>query len=102
MSQPYIVALVWLGLLLLAIPYVQAARHPEAKPVAAYMIFLTVFSVGAYVLFAALIVLIGAAQGSEFLATPLAAALVFVLSAMPAFWIARWQIKRPPRRPPDI
>jgi len=102
MSQPYIVALVWLGLLLLAIPYVRAVRHPESAPLAAYMIFLTVFSVGAYVLFAAFVVLVGALEGAELLATPLAAILVFLLCAAPAFWLARWQIRKPPRRAPKI
>jgi hypothetical protein len=102
MSQLYVVVLVWLVLLLLAIPYVRAARHPDSKPLAAYMIFLTVFSVAAYVLFGVLIALIGALKGADFLATPLAAVLVFVLSAVPAFFLARWQIRRAPGKPPKI
>ena len=37
----------WIAFLILAIPYVMWAKHPDTKPVAAYLIFATIFSAAA-------------------------------------------------------
>ena len=82
-----VIVLIWIGVLLAAIPYVRAARHPEARPVVAYVSFATVLTLGAYAFFAALVALSSLARG-QWLPGVGPALLLFALSLPPAFWRA--------------
>ena len=90
----------WIALMLLAIPYVRQAKHPRAPVVAAYMVFVILFSVGAIVMYAALILLLGRYGGLQILNRPIGAAGFLALVFIPAFLLGRWQLKKPPRPPP--
>jgi energy-coupling factor transporter transmembrane protein EcfT len=86
--------------MLLAIPYVRHAKHPRAKLVAAYMVFAILFSVGSIVMYSVLLVLLGRYIGLGFLQHPLGAVIFLTLVFVPAFLLARWQLKKPPRQVP--
>jgi hypothetical protein len=92
--------LLWLLMLFASYPYVKRHHNPDQHLVAAYMIFITVFSAAAFFFFAlltrALPWLGWAAMDS---AGPVVAAAV--VSLVPAFYLARWQIRKPGiHRPP--
>jgi len=87
---------IWLILLALAFPYVRRAKHPEVKTLAAFMLFVMLFSVVSSVLFFALS-WIAAATGLASALTNVFWALLFLaLIFLPAFLSARWLIRRPP------
>jgi hypothetical protein len=90
----------WLLLLAGAVFYVRRARHPDSKPIAAYLIFVTVFSVAAFALFTVFAALLEWAGEAALLANPLGAAAFLVAVFLPAFLIGRWQLRRPPLRSP--
>ena len=92
--------LLWLALMLLAIPYVRRAKHPRASFVAAYMLFVVLFSVAAVVMYSLLLMLLDRYWGLELLHRPLGAAAFLALVFVPAFLIGRWQLKKPPRNVP--
>lgn len=94
---------IWAIFLGLAALYVRRARHPQLKPLAAYLIFVMVFTVAAFVLFGVLTYLAEASGWLWVLDRPAGAALFLVLVFAPALALARWQIRRPPRQasPPD-
>lgn len=89
-----------IALMLLAIPYVRHAKHPRAKPLAAYMVFVTLFSVGAIVMYSFLLILLDWSVGLDLLQHPLGAAIFLALVFVPAFLFGRWQLKKPPRQIP--
>lgn len=102
MKHHYFALTIWFGLLILAYPYVVRFRHPDSKPVAAYMIFVTVFSATAMFLFFALLrlaVVLGL-EGS--LQSAMGAVIYFALVFIPAFLMARWQLGKPPTQPPEL
>ncbi|TVP87663.1 MAG: hypothetical protein EA347_07230 [Thioalkalivibrio sp.] len=93
--------LVWIAFFILAIPLVLRIRHPDQRPFAAYLIFVTLFTLIAGLLFALfswLAVVLGLAEALE----RLLPAIVFLLLVFtPAFWVAIWQARKPRwRRPP--
>lgn len=90
----------WIVLMLLAVPYVRHARHPRAKPLAAYMVFITLFSVGAMLMYSALLMLLDWLDGFDYLHHPLGAAVFLALVFIPAFLLGRWQLKKPPWQAP--
>ena len=87
---------IWIVFLLAAILYAQHARHPQAKALAAYLVFVTVFTVTAFVIFAAVIFALQALGATAILGRPVVEAVVLVLVFVPAFFIARWQLRKPP------
>jgi putative flippase GtrA len=91
----------WIVLMLLAVPYVRHARHPRAKPLAAYMVFVILFSVGAMVMYSVLLMLLGWLDGFAYLHRPVGAAVFLALVFIPAFLLGRWQMKKPPRQMPS-
>ncbi|MFZ3042581.1 MAG: hypothetical protein WA108_12490 [Thiobacillus sp.] len=93
--------LLWVALMLLAIPYVRRVRHPRAKPLAAYMVFIILFSVGAMVMYSVLLMLLGWADALDYLHRPLGAVIFLALVFIPAFLLGRWQLKKPPRQMPS-
>lgn len=89
--------------LAVAAPFVARIRHPDQKPFAAYLIFLTVFSVAALVLFLTLAWLADWLGVMETLGQTGLTILLLVLGVAPALALATWQARKPPmgRRPPE-
>lgn len=88
--------ILWLILLALAFPYVRRAKHPEAKTLAAFLLFVMLFSVVAGTLFFGLSrIAVGLGLASD-LANPVWALPFLALIFAPAFLFARWMIRRPP------
>ena len=100
MASQFLGIALWIALMLLGIPYVRHARHPRAKPLAAYMVFFILFSVGAVVMYSVLILLLGWIDGLDVLHRPMGAAIFLALVFVPAFLLGRWQLKKPPRPTP--
>jgi hypothetical protein len=75
-------------------------RHPESKPLAAYLIFVIAFSMMAAVLFGMLTSLLVGIGAADRLEQPLSALLFLALVFAPGFFLARALIRRPPRRSP--
>jgi hypothetical protein len=97
----YIVALaLWAAFLIAAVFYVGRARNPRIRPLAAYLIFVTIFTLASFAVFAAILFLLEALGQLGALDNPLAAAVSLVLMFIPAFLVARWQIRKPP--PPPV
>ncbi len=97
----WIVIVVWLGLFILAVPLVQRIRHPDQRLLAAYLIFVTLFTVASALLFwllSWLAVILNVSDALE----RLFPAIVFLLLVFgPAFALAIWQARKPRwRRPP--
>jgi hypothetical protein len=96
-----IVLAVWLILLALASPWVRRSRHPGVPPLAAFLLFATLFSVAAGTLYFALLWFVQAMGWSARLGSPPWALAFLSLVFAPAFLLARWIIRRPPlERPP--
>jgi hypothetical protein len=91
-----LVLLVWLLLLALAYPYARRVRHPEVKPLAAFLQFVMLFSLVGGSLFFALSWLTLQAGWAPALSNPLGALLFLALVFVPAVLVARWVIRRPP------
>lgn len=87
---------IWLTLLALAFPYVRRAKHPKVEPLAAFLLFATLFSVVSGTLFFALSSIALSTGWALALATPLGALAFLALVFVPGFLFARWLIKRPP------
>ncbi len=98
MSTPFLIG-AWLALLATAYPYVQRIRHREAKPLAAYIVFVIVFSLAASVFFWASSTAIAFGFGPNALNRPPAAIACLILTFAPAVAAARWIVRRPARRP---
>lgn len=96
----FIAVSLWGAFMMAAIFYTQEARHPATKPLAAYMIFTTVFSVAAFVIFGGLFLLLQRLDLTERLEHPLVAAAFLAAVFLPAFLLARRQLRKPPRRDP--
>lgn len=94
----------WIGFLLVAallaaaIPFVKTVRHPQQKPLAAYLIFVSVFVAVAAVLFRLLLWLAGKAGQGDALGNPGTALLLIVLVLLPAVGLATRQARKPPWR----
>lgn len=91
----------WCAFLIAAVFYSRRARHPDTRPVAAYLIFVIIFTVTSFGVFSALTLVLEALDRGSTLHNPVAAALFLAAVFIPAFLVARWQLQRPPRqRPP--
>lgn len=91
---------IWLALLALSVPYVRRNRHPDVKPLAAFMIFVIVLSLVGSLLFLALSWLALTLGVAPRLHEPLGALAFLALVFSPAFLFARWMIRRPPLNRP--
>ncbi|HSJ47996.1 MAG TPA: hypothetical protein VLA26_04040 [Gammaproteobacteria bacterium] len=103
MLSYWIGTLVGVALLAAAIPVAAHVRHPEQKPFAAYLIFITIFVVVTMVLFNVLGWLAGLLGLASTLKEVGAILLLAILASLPAFALAIWQVRKPPMRrgPPD-
>lgn len=88
----------WGAFMMGAIFYTQEARHPETGALSAYLVFATVFTATAFVAFGALTVLAERLGVMGTLEHPLAAGAFQAGVFLPAFFLARRQLRRPPRR----
>ena len=99
----------WIGFLIVlavlggAIPYAARIRHPEQKPLAAYLIFLFTFIAGVAVLFNLLAWLAEIFDLGSVLDHPLLALLFVALIVLPPLALATWLARQPPWRqgPPE-
>lgn len=91
---------IWGVFLIAAVLYTQRERHPSSKPLAAYLIFVTVFSVAAFVIFGAVVFLLQALGYGAVLGNPVVAVIFLILVFAPAFLLGRWQLRKPPRQGP--
>jgi hypothetical protein len=92
------------AILAVAIPYVTRIRHPAQKPLAAYLIFVSVFVTVAVVLYSVLAWLALKLGMEAALGSTGPALLFLVLVLLPAIAMASWQARKPPwrqRGPPD-
>jgi hypothetical protein len=102
MTDVAVGALIAVAILLLSLPYAVRARHPSTKPLAAYLIFTTVFVVVGFVLFVTFVYIGTALDILVHEPNVLPGIVLAVLVAVPAFFVARWQIRKPPRVPPPL
>ena len=75
--------------------YVQRARHPRTRPLAAYLIFLTVFctiAVAGYVVIGTVLTVLDRPTLVE---NPIFGVVLLAATLVPAFVVARRQIRRP-------
>ena len=82
--------------------YVRWARHPETRQVAAFLIFLMVFfaiAAGGYVTVGIVLTML---NDPTLVEDPLIGLVLLIFVIVPAFMVARRQIRRPPIRPPDL
>lgn len=92
----------WILLLALFAPYVQRIRHPAQKPLAAYLIFVTIFTAASFIMFILWTYVVSAADWIGALERPLPILLFLIGIFLPAFLVARWQARKPPRPSPRI
>jgi len=95
----FLAVALWGAFLAGAVFYTQEARHRETKALAAYLIFVAIFSVVALAVFGGLTSVLGGLGQIELLEEPLWIAIFLAAVFLPAFFLARWQIKKPPRGP---
>ena len=100
MLEYLFVFLAWIVFLVVAFPYVQKIKHEDQKLGAAYLIFVTVFSVGAYVLFSVIISVLGIVWDYGQVTGPAIAVAVFIGSVIPSAWLATVLASKPPRNSP--
>lgn len=95
----FIAVALWGAFMMGAIFYTQEARHPDTRPLVAYFVFVTLFSIVAAAIFGALILLLRALERTAVLEHPAAAVAFLVVVFLPAFFIANRQLRKPPRAP---
>ncbi|MDT8405306.1 hypothetical protein [Sulfuriflexus sp.] len=91
------------GLIVLvtAIPYVARIRHPQQKPLAAYLIFVSVFIMATMLLFNLLAWLAISLELGNALGKPGPSLVFLALVLLPAIALATWLARKPPWRNPD-
>src|SRR3546814_14347689 len=90
----------WGAFMLGAIFYTQEARHPDTKPLTAYLAFATMFTLIAAAIFGGLMLLVQALDADDRIEHPLALLAVQATVFVPAFLLVRRQTLRLPRPPP--
>ncbi|HSN73242.1 MAG TPA: hypothetical protein VLT59_17130 [Steroidobacteraceae bacterium] len=89
---------IWLVFLVGAFFYTRAARHPSTPLLAAYLLFVSIFTLVAFVIFAAGLWLFEISGAGGVLSNPAGAILFLAIVFVPAFLLARWQLRKPPRQ----
>jgi hypothetical protein len=94
----YLILVLWAVLLLAAIPYTLHVRHPSTHPLAAYLVFVSVFTLCAAALFIVLTGLLSIWLRPGILSQPAGALAFLALVFIPAFFVGRWQLRQPRSR----
>lgn len=89
---------VFVAIILLAIPYVKRICHPEQRPFAAYLIFVSVFAVTAAIVYSLLVQLMVGMNRAPLLEAPAVALLFLALVFLPAIAFATVLARKPRRR----
>ena len=99
----YFKALVIWGVFLVgAFFYTRRAKHREQPELAAYLICITIFSAVAFVIFTGMLLMLLARDQVSVLESDFVTLLLLLLIFAPAFFVARWQLRKPPsQRSPD-
>jgi len=92
----------WLVILLLAIPFVSWTRHPQTKPLAAYLIFITILSVAGWITYGVLSALMAGVADTRSETYSALQLTVFGASLVAGILLGVWQIRKPPRKSPPI
>lgn len=95
MTFAWIAAIV---VLVLCWPIAQALRHERLKPLAAYLLFTSVFALVGAGVFLVLVLAGSALLPAGVMASRVTTALVLLLALLPAFAAARWIVRRPQSR----
>lgn len=90
--------IIWIAFLLIAFFYVSRARNPRTPLFAAWLLFVSLFSVIAFLVFAVGTWAMHAAGIVAALSHPLWAGVFLTIVFVPAFLVARWQLGKPPRQ----
>jgi len=75
--------------------YVRRARHPQSRQLAAYLIFLTVFSALAVAGYVMVGIVLTALDSPALVENPLFGLALLAVTLVPAFLVARRQIRHP-------
>ena len=98
MNNYWITFVVAVALLVVAVPYVSWVRNRAQRPLAAYLIFVTVFLASGLVLFGVLSWAIWRLGLDATLNRPVPALVFLLLVFVPAFALATWQARKPPSK----
>jgi hypothetical protein len=98
MSDYTISMLAWIALLVAAMPHVNRIRHPDQKPVAAYLIFLFSFLITSAAMYGILDWLTEVTQMTTLIDDVVGTITFLVLVFAPAYLVARWLARKPPWR----
>ena len=90
--------IVWIAFAIIAFFYVRRFRHPSTPLLAAYLLFVSLFTLTAFLIFAAGTWLLHAVGAIGALSNPFGAGLFLTVVFVPAFLVARWQLGKPPRQ----
>jgi predicted Kef-type K+ transport protein len=90
--------LVWIAFAIIAFFYVRRFRHPSTPLLAAYLLFVSLFTLTAFVIFAAGTWLLHTFGAIGALSNPVWAGPFLTIVFVPAFLVARWQLGKPPRQ----
>lgn len=96
MTSDWLIPAAAVVLLLVAAPYVAWVRHPRQKPFAAYLIFVTVFSLACVVLFVLLGWVLSGLGLARWLGAWGVAGVLLIVGVLPALFVATWQARQPP------
>ncbi len=90
------------ALLAVAVPFVQAVRHPNEKPLAAYLVFVVSFSATASLTFLTLVQLAQRWPVAADEILVLSPGGIIVFSVVAAFLVGLWLASRAPGEHPSI
>lgn len=89
---------IWFIIALTAIPYSGRIRNSQQRPLAAYLIFITIFTAAVFILSGLLGWIFAEWEVGLFLDRPFGLVVFLLLVFVPAFLLARWQTRKPPIR----
>lgn len=98
MTPDILSVIIALAIMVGALPYVLKTRHPQQSPLAAYLIFLTAFVVGAGILYVMISSILSWLQLGNQLDKLIPAILFVVAVFLPPAILSTWLIRKPPRR----
>ena len=101
-STLIVFAALWLFVLLAAVPITRRYRHPDAKPIGSYLLFVIVFTMVAWAVFVFLLSLFTALGVIAILSGAVGAVIVVTVSFALAFLAGLYFIGRKPQQAPKL